>query len=491
MTADFRHIKRPTMSRTSVRSTRISKRGGRMLDWSRLLSKRRISVSSDLATPGIVDECTEKHRSDHYRDGDRILFSSAFRRMHDKTQVFSKPGNDHVHSRLTHSIEVASIGRSIGQTIGEALREREPDAFTNNPQLAIDIANIIYAACLAHDIGNPPFGHAGEDAIAKYFVSFFERNPLIASQFSKREKVDLTKFEGNAQGFRLLSKRQNIAIGGLQLTAATLAAFCKYPRESGDDIKNGTLGNVATKKHGCFQDDKIFLDVVATEVGLTKLPLPRQIVSTCVYTRHPLSYLVEAADNISYTILDLEDAIRLEYVNESEALKLIQQIASKAEHYDIKKSTDIVYLRGRAIQRLRSEVTDLFLEDDVYQQIMNGTYHHELIKKIPSQQELNNIIDYTIENCYEHKFVAEMKIGGFNIISGLLDEIVPAVMAHPTERSERQNMVLKRTGIEIQEAETTYQRILKATDYVAGTSDSFAADLYRRFKGIEVSSSIR
>jgi len=462
-----------------------------MYEWRKLLSNRRLAFNAKTKQRSFVLERKEKHRSDYYRDLDRVLFSSAFRRMHDKTQVFSMPENDHVHSRLTHSIEVASIGRSLANTVGSVLAGRDSVLHSKLPYFATDIGDIVHAACLAHDIGNPPFGHAGEDAIAKYFVGFFERNPLLASQLTRRQKCDLTKFEGNAQGFRLLTRLQNIDIDGLQLTAATLAAFCKYPRESGDDIKIWDHNNIATKKHGCFQDDKEALAKVAKEVGLREIKLPRDVEADTVYARHPLSFLVEAADNISYTILDLEDGIRLKYVNKREALALIRKIASKTKGFDSKKANDIVYLRGRAIQQLRTEICDIFLDGAVSSKIMEGSYRKELIKEIPSNKDLDSIIDFTKTHCYEHKFVVEMQVAGYNIIAGLLDELLPAVIAHSKERNHRQKMVLKISGIIIRDTETIYQKLLKTTDYVSGMADSIAAALFRRLKGIELSSSIR
>ena len=462
-----------------------------MYEWRKLLSTRRLAFHAEDNRYSFVSEFKEKHRSDYYRDLDRVLFSSAFRRMHDKTQVFSMPENDHVHSRLTHSIEVASIGRSLGHTVGTVLAQRDSTLISKIPHFATDIGDIVHAACLAHDIGNPPFGHAGEDAIAKYFVGFFERNPLLASELTRRQKTDLTKFEGNAQGFRLLTRLQNAETGGLQLTAATLAAFCKYPRESGDDIKICDHGNIATKKHGCFQEDKNALAKVAKEVGLTQVKLPKEVEAEAAYTRHPLSFLVEAADNISYTILDLEDGIRLQYVNRKEAIGLIKVIAEKSKGFDCKKMNDIVHLRGRAIQRLRTEVCGVYLDNEVLSKIMDGTYRNEIIKVIPSHQELDDIIAFTKKHCYEHKFVVEMQVAGYNIIAGLLDELIPSVIAHSKERTHRQKMILKTSGILVRDSETAYQKILKATDYVSGMSDSFASALFRRLKGIELSSSIR
>ncbi|MBL9041544.1 MAG: dNTP triphosphohydrolase [Myxococcales bacterium] len=465
--------------------------GGVMYEWRKLLSNRRLAFDAMSEQYKFLSERKEEHRSDYYRDSDRVLFSSAFRRMHDKTQVFPMPENDHVHSRLTHSIEVASVGRSLGHTVGSILAERDNAIRSKFPRFAADIGDVIHAACLAHDIGNPPFGHAGEDAIAKYFVSFFERNPLLASELTRRQKSDLTKFEGNAQGFRLLTRLQNADTGGLQLTAATLAAFCKYPRESGDDIKICQHDNIAAKKHGCFQEDKSALAMIARHVGLNRIKLPKEVDADIVHARHPLSFLVEAADNISYTILDLEDGIRLKYVNKKEALELIRKIAKKANGFDPKKANDIVHLRGRAIQRLRTEVCEVFLDKETFPEIMEGTYKKEIIKVIESNTELEKIIEFTKQHCYQHQFVVEMQVAGYNIIAGLLDELIPAVIAHSNERTHRQKMVLKASGIVVRDSETAYQKILKATDYVAGMADSFASALFRRLKGIELSSSIR
>lgn len=462
-----------------------------MLDWTKLLSTQRLSFCVTENRYEWVKEPAEIHRSDYFRDSDRVQFASAFRRMNNKTQVFSMPENDHVHSRLTHSIEVASVGRSLGQTIGRILSDRSADIKKQFPEFSMHLGDIVHAACLAHDIGNPPFGHAGEDAISKYFSRFFDRESLIASDLTERQKSDFLKFDGNVQGFRLLTKLQNMKTGGLQLTAATLAAFCKYPRESGDDIKYYTFGNIATKKHGCFQDDKLALCMLAQEVGLPPKQLPEKMKANAVYDRHPLTFLVEAADNTSYTILDLEDGIRLNYVNNADAFELLIAVAKKDPHFNASRSRDITHVRGRAIQQLRKEICELFLSEPTFSQIMNGEYKNELIEKVESHTEIDKIIEHTKKHCYKHRFVIEMQVAGHNIISGLLDELIPAFLANSETRTERQQMIMKIADTEILDSETKYQRLLRATDYVAGMSDSFASSLYRRLKGIELSSSVR
>ena len=232
-----------------------------MPTWSSLLSARRIPHTG--APTGVL---RNPARTDFQRDADRVVFSSAFRRMHDKTQVYPLPDNDLIHSRLTHSLEVSSVGRSLGTIVGQHVIERHAREL---PGLtARDIGDIVAAACLAHDIGNPPFGHSGEDAIAQYFrASRFE--PL----FAWREWQDLVRFEVNAQGFRILTRLQMEYDGGMRLTAAALAAFTKYPRESGDDLREP--GNVATNKHGFFQSERSVFESVATEVGLVPRRTPQ------------------------------------------------------------------------------------------------------------------------------------------------------------------------------------------------------------------------
>ena len=487
-----------------------------MMTWDKLLSSKRLHCSKEdkKFEWRILDNSDQ--RSDFYRDGDRILFSSAFRRLRDKTQVYPMPENDLVHSRLTHSAEVASIGRTISRHIGDEIVKNyssDIDEARRN-SFPADIGDIVYAACLAHDIGNPPFGHSGETAIGEYFQALFASNHLLASQLSEREKLDFLLFDGNTQGFRLLTKLQDDDDEGLGLTAATLAAFCKYPREAGDDIRNSRnyavaakephrldpgsrlkIEDVAAKKHGCSQEDREQLRLISCEVGLIERAIqgkPKNIKQGISYpslsfSRHPLTFLVEAADNISYLILDLEDGIRLKYTDRNTSFKLLRDLARVADADP--QAESLVYLRGKAIAKLRQEVCDVFLAN--YKNIMNGDFFDELSSVIDSKSQLEAIEKHTRINCYYHPYVDEIALAGGKILRGLLEELVPAFIADQRAMTNRHTMLLRMIKKNSANAESIYSRILRAMDYVAGMTDGFASTLYRRISGIDMSSSIR
>ncbi|MET0093950.1 MAG: dGTP triphosphohydrolase, partial [Sedimenticola sp.] len=273
------------------------------MQWSKLLSRKRIGSSQE---PG-----TSTVRTDFQRDFDRIVFSSAFRRMQDKTQVFPLSRVDYIRTRLTHSLEASSIGRSLGTLVGEQIIQRHGLAQNE----ASDFGDICAAACLAHDIGNPPFGHSGEDAIRHWAHTGKYGEPRVGV-LKDSEKEDFLSFEGNAQGFRILTRLQNPDNpGGLQLTCATLAAFTKYPRES--FLGGSNFNGVSAKKQGFVVEDRERFTEVANEVGLI-----RRDPSRAIWHRHPLAFLVEAADDISYRVIDIEDGFRLGYFTLDEVMDL-------------------------------------------------------------------------------------------------------------------------------------------------------------------------
>lgn len=473
---------------------------GKLLSQERLLCER-IGTTENFAISFFVED-VDKFRSDYYRDGDRVLFSSGFRRMRDKTQVYPLPENDHVHSRLTHSVEVATIGRSLGSFIGREIQKQfksqleldlnDSSKFASFPT---DLGDIVYAACLAHDIGNTPFGHSGEAAIGKFFKNYLDENKRIAGDLTEKQKEDFINFEGNAQGFRFLTRSQDQNMGGLKLTAATLAAFCKYPRESGP-VSRYQIGSkdCTTKKHGCFQSDRATLQQIAAKVDLAVRQLQKpsdvsDVADFLCYERHPLAFLMEAADNISYLILDLEDGIRLKYVDKPKAITKLRNAArvSDSDKYHDEPS----YLRGRAINQLRNEVCITFMNR--YEAIMNGKFHYELtkVKDTGAVDILANIEEFTRENCYYHRYVDEMAIGGSRIIAGLLEELVPAIVDKTGTKDSQRDMRIRLVAKEIPIEISTYERLLLVTDYIAGMTDGFAARLYKKLKGIDSSSDIR
>lgn len=450
--------------------------------WSTLMSRARIGFDGTVSTP----TARVAARSDFERDWDRILFCAAFRRMHDKTQVFPLPDDDVIHSRLTHSLEVASVGRTLGKLTGQTVCQRHaiPDeAFDFH-----EVGDVVAAACLAHDIGNPPFGHAGEDAIGSYFRS--EPGKLAIAKLTPRQKEDLEAFEGNAQGFRLLTKLQQEADGGLRLTAATLAAFCKYPRESGADLKE--QGVACTKKHGAFQEDMSVLEVVANTTGMRSRenPLGRS------WSRHPLAYLVEAADDFCYSILDIEDGTRLGLVRQERAEELLIPIAQKAEAFSHQrlaslgeaKKGRLGYLRAIAIAQLVDEASQCFLDSE--SAIVAGGFDRSLAKSIPSAAELAALQDYAKAQCYSAPDVLEIELAGYEALGGLLRRFVEAVTVDESERESSKrirsaySLLAKRGGgVNVEDA---YSRILRVTDYVSGMTDRHALVTFRRLHGIAV-----
>lgn len=437
--------------------------------WATLLSHQRLGRTAS-------KEGERLPRTTFQRDYDRIVFSSAFRRLHDKTQVFPLPENDHVHSRLTHSLEVSCVGRSLGTSVGQQILERHPDL---KPLLdARDFGDIVAAACLAHDIGNPPFGHAGEDAIGSWFVE----NGGYLDALTEKERTDLEKFEGNAQGFRILTRLQIPQNPGLQLTLATLAAFTKYPREAGPRPEGAT---VAQKKHGFFQAEKEMFETVAEGVALSPVTLDSGLRA---FTRHPLAFLVEAADDICYSILDLEDGFHLDKVGFDETYAHLEAIATRDPTYKPPErdpgKEPIAYLRAKAINQLIQETCALFLDQEAA--LLDGTVKEPLADGIPSAEPLDRIASLTRAKCYRARDVVEIELAGYEVLHGLLSEMVPAVLAaRPTAKQSRYLDLLPARSMG---DAPPYQRLLFVTDYLSGMTDSFAVSLFRKTRGTALGS---
>jgi len=440
----------------------MSGRTGAVMEWAKLLSQERLGGGSERA-PGRIP-------SEFQRDFDRIVFSSAFRRLHDKTQVFPMPENDHVHSRLTHSLEVSCVGRSLGTKVGAVLVRRRG---LSEVAEARDFGDIVAAACLAHDIGNPPFGHSGEDAFRVWF-----RGPgaCFSSKLNDAERRDFEWFEGNAQGFRLLTRLQMAKRrGGMRLTFATLGAFCKYPRESLP--ADGAEGRRSGKKYGFFQSEKEEFRKVAGNLGL--IPLSGDRLWWC---RHPLVFLVEAADDICYQILDLEDGFRLGKVPFSETRDLLEPIASSARGFRPPEGSDeksiVGYLVAQAISRLVFEVTELFLEEE--EGMLRGNVDRSLIDSIESKPKIDAITDVVVPRCYRAPEVMETEIAGYEVIGALLEKLMAAAFdpSHPGHAKIRRLMPRL-----FPDGANDYEKILRITDFVSGMTDSYAVTLYRRLSG--------
>lgn len=441
------------------------------MQWSKLLSSSRLIAD----IPNIPDA----GRTVFEKDFDKIIFSSSFRRLKDKTQVFSLVENDYIRSRLSHSLEAACVGRTLGTLVGSEIikrHKRELQSFQ-----ARDFGDIVAAACLAHDIGNPPFGHAGEDAIQEWFKSNKAKNVL--SFLSSHQQADFKKFEGNAQGFRILTKLEKRAnTPGIQFTCATLATFTKYPREAGISNTlfaeyNANAHNKSTKKHGFFQAEKDLFRQLASEVGL----IQRQQDSAW-WCRHPLTFLVEAADDICYHIVDLEDGFQMGNITYEAASALLHDIlvGKKLDILNCDRNENIKYLRAKAIHKLITEVKQVFLERE--NDFLNATFDSPLTTEIASGNKLKEIIDITRKNVYESSEVVEVKVAGYEVIGGLLEEFIAAI----AENNLSKSYLMKKLIPNFRDDEDIYAKVLQITDYVAGMTDSFAVSLFKKMKGISL-----
>lgn len=443
------------------------------MDWIKLLSTKRLGRTSgqDDAPPP---------RTEFTRDYDRIIFSSAFRRLQDKTQVFPLAKSDYVRTRLTHSLEVASVGRSLGMLAAEVIADKQPEFKTiAQPH---DVGTIVATACLAHDIGNPPFGHAGESAIQEWFES---RSSIHGIQGA--ELQDLLKFEGNAQGFRTLCKLQSAPQrGGLQLTCAMLGTFTKYPRASEvtDTQKNGISG----KKFGFMQSEAVLFQELADELGL----IPKS-GETTAWHRHPLAFLVEAADDICYHVMDVEDGYKAGCISFEEISGLHKPWLSN-ERWT--RGTEIAD-RGRRVEYFRAVTVDAMVREAVkafaenYDGLMDGSFDEELTAKVGHSLELKAFKTLAKEKVYSARAVLEIEACGFEVIGGLLEAFAGAINAKATksktgEVRTRTLLSLMPGNVSDLEQLSAYERTLLATDFVSGMTDSFALELYQRIRGISL-----
>ena len=385
------------------------------MTWEQLLSlKRKGDTSKRLRI--------EEHdtRLGFEVDYDRIIFSSAFRSLQDKTQVIPLSKTDFVHTRLTHSLEVSVVGRSIGRLVGKKIIEKYPYLREIHGYHMNDFGAIVAAAALAHDIGNPPFGHSGEKAIGEYFA--IGKGQQYKDQLTEKQWQDLIDFEGNANGFSVLTSSRPGIEGSLRLSYATLGAFTKYPKES---LPKKPTKNIADKKYGFFQSDKEFFKEVASELGM----IANKTGDDIGYERHPLAFLVEAADDICYTIIDFEDGINLGLVSEDFALeyliKLVKDTIDTAKYQTLTTKEDrISYLRALAIGNLINDAVRVFIENE--EAILQGIFHFALTDKSKYKAQMDDIIKLSVKNIYQSREVIEKELSGYQIINNLLDKFITA-----------------------------------------------------------------
>ena len=446
------------------------------MDWNKLLSTHRYH-------PGNTTSLFQSHdRSQFQRDYDRLIFSSPFRRLQNKTQVFPLPGNIFVHNRLTHSLEVASVGRSLGNKISQFLKEQKVEMDT--PELLEEIGTIVSTGCLAHDLGNPPFGHSGEEAIS-YFFSEGE-GLYFKKLLSDDEWNDLSHFEGNANTFRLLTHSfKGRRSGGYTMTHTTLASIVKYPFESSDANSKGF-------KYGFFQSEKDIFKEVAEKLGLHKLsdqPLR--------YSRHPLVYLVEAADDICYQIMDIEDSHKLRILSYDETISMLESFYDKnKDKEDLKiisrtfkvvtdKNERIAFLRAGIINKLINACANVFYEN--YEAIMQGEFKSTLIKQLDgtNRQAYDNCSALAFERIYHTNMVTQIQIAGFKILGTILKEYTDAVLK-PETYYARNILSIMPEQYKVSKEDSMYTKIQTVVDYVSGMTDSYALSLYRKIKGIDL-----
>lgn len=441
------------------------------MDWRTIISAKRFGMEE-------YHTDRQENRSEFQRDYDRLIFSAPFRRLQNKTQVFPLPGSIFVHNRLTHSLEVSCVGRSLGNDVAKALLERHPDL---QDSFLPEIGAVVSAACLAHDLGNPPFGHSGERAISTFFYEgkgqFLKEKQPNGEQLSPMEWDDLIHFEGNANAFRLLTHQfEGRRKGGFVLTYPTLAAIVKYPYAS------SLAGNKS--KFGFFTTEEESFRRIATELGLVKLsdqPLK--------YARHPLVYLVEAADDICYQMMDIEDAHKLKILTTEETQELFlayfddKRQARIHETFNFVKDTNerIAYLRSSVIGLLIKECTNIFLENE--QEILNGTFEGALIKHISSRpaEAYKHCSEVSFTKIYRSSDVLDIELAGFQVISTLLELMIDAVTSPQKAYSQ---LLIDRVSQQYNmKAPTLYERVQAVLDYISGMTDVYALDLYRKING--------
>lgn len=436
------------------------------MNWNQLLSTKRLGME-DFHVP-------HDDRSEFQRDYDRLIFSSPFRRMQNKTQVFPLPGSVFVHNRLTHSLEVACVGRSIGVVVANQLKQKGVMS-----QYLDEIGSIVSAACLAHDMGNPPFGHSGEKAIATYFSE--GKGSVLEKEMTPEQWKDITCFDGNANAFRLLSHQfRGRRIGGFVLTYTTLASIIKYPYAA---IHSDT----SKQKFGFFDEEKEVYQKIASELGIVSNPENKNR-----FARHPLVFLVEAADDICYQIMDIEDAHKLKILSDEETKNLLMNFfpeEKKKRRLETMQlvsdvNEQIAYLRSSVIGLLIEQCATVFVENE--QAILEGTFNTPLIKKLPqiTRDAYNTCSATAVKKIYRSQEVLDVELAGYKIILTLLDHFVEAVL-HPDKAYSKQLLMRFPEQYDTTRPDT-YGRIMAVLDYISGMTDIYALDLYRKITGINL-----
>ena len=439
------------------------------MDWQKLIITKRLGQEQRHALR--VDD-----RSEYKRDYDRLIFSAPFRRLQNKTQVFPLPGSVFVHNRLTHSLEVASVGMSLGNDVRTELIRRHPELSGTQVE---EIGTIVSTACLAHDMGNPPFGHSGEKAIQNYFIE--GEGQKLRSILSEDLWNDITHFEGNANAFRLLTHRFNgRRIGGFVMTYPTLASVVKYPFESSLAGSHG--------KFGFFSSERADFQRIFDALGITRLSADGEPLR---YARFPLVYLVEAADDICYEIMDIEDSHKLRLLSFDETQQLLLRFFSGDEQELIRQRiinegmTDdnekVVYMRARVIGLLEALCVKVFIDHE--EEILNGTFTGSLIDHIeePARSAYKECEKTSYAKIYHSKPVLDVELGGYHIMQTLLDTFTNAAVNPDRFISEQ---LCRRVSSQYDiHSDSLGTRIMAVIDFISGMTDVFALDIYQKING--------
>ena len=442
------------------------------MNWQQLISNKRLG--QEVRHPDRHDD-----RSEFKRDYDRLIFSAPFRRMQNKTQVFPLPGSIFVHNRLTHSLEVASVGSSLGNDVVHELCCRHPEL---RGTLFEEIGTIVSAACLAHDMGNPPFGHSGEKAIQAFFRE--GKGQELRSMISEEFWDDLVHFEGNANAFRLLTHRfHGRREGGFVMTYATLASIVKYPHSSRCAGEKG--------KFGFFHSEEHYFCRIAADLGIKRLSADGEPLR---YARHPLVYLVEAADDICYEIMDIEDAHKLRILSFDETTHLLlgffddearRRIYRRIEEEGISDDNEkVVYMRACAIGKLERECVKAFVEHE--QEILDGTFEGSLVNHTSEavQAAYRHCSEQSVKRIYNSKPVLDVELSGYKIMETLMETLMEAAVSPDKFHSEQlRKRFSNQYDINSDDFET---RVMAVVDFISGMTDIFALDIYQKIQGISL-----
>ncbi len=448
------------------------------MNWKQLTTNKRYGLEERY-------NAVQEDRTQFQRDFDRLIFSAPFRRMQNKTQVFPLPGSIFVHNRLTHSLEVSSVGRSLGLDCGNEIAKRHSGL---NNDFAESLGAIVSAACLAHDMGNPPFGHAGEKAIASFFSESETgkkmrcyKDAATGERLTDAQWNDIIHFDGNANAFRILTHQFNgRRRGGFVMTYPTLASIVKYPFSS----------SLATKqKFGFFEAERDAFVRIADELGLICFEKREGMVR---YSRHPLAYLVEAADDICYEIMDIEDAFKLKILGFEETANLLLGYFNDKERERIKRAypdvTDcnekIVYYRSQAINHLEHECVKVFLDNE--DAILSGTFKGSLSENMAPNtlQAYRQCTKVAVEKIYCSRDVLDIELAGYHIIYTLLEMMLKATLTPDNTYSK---LLLSRISSQYQvHAATLYERVMAVIDFISGMTDVYSLDLYRKINGSQL-----